>query len=464
MVETRTPRYALPQWGDADTDAPSMEDFNEGFLALDAAPIDLQGTLATRPGPGVPGRYHWATDAGLLARDDGTAWRAVGASPSDASPVVTSSTASTPGVALPYAREDHRHGFTSGTPTVSAPGDAAAQGTAAALARSDHRHGREAAIVVPTASNAIPFMISSEAGGAGSAAEYSRADHRHQVTYGTPSALTVGGAAAAGTQYMLARSDHLHALPAFGSVGPISYPGAVRDNGSATTFARADHQHGRESYGGAPTTSNPGDSGAAGSSTAVSRADHRHSREAANSQVYNLASNSKTNADAPGTYSDGLSIMQYTGAAGNQGWPDDHGRVITIRDHFQDVTDQYFSSGDAMWTRRSGDAESWMSAWSRVAYTVDIPTQFVAIVPDGKLAAESITTYPTPEAPQNGVFFSTCVTANGWPVQGTVHTVKRADAYAFQDVVERLTTTTGSPRRYYRSTTSTSTWSSFVQV
>jgi len=401
MVETRTPRYELPQWGDADTDAPDMADFNEAFLKLDAAPVDLQGTLATRPGPGVAGRYHWATDAGLLARDDGTAWQPVSAAPGSALPVVTSSAASLTGSAAAYAREDHRHGFNSGTPTTSAAGDAAAQGSASALARSDHRHGREAfgtpvasapgdttapgvaatlaradhvhgreaAITVPTAGGATPRVVNVDAGVPGVAVAYSREDHAHQAQVDNPDAVTPGNTTSAGLSSRLSRADHRHAVPAFGSVGPVTTAADARNNGSATTFARADHVHGREGYG-MPVASTPGEASAAGTATTVARSDHVHGRE----------------------------------------------------------------------------------------------SQLVMSIADGKLASDLPGHYPNYSEPQNGIFYMTCTTANGWPLQGTVHTVKRADSYCFQDVVERPTTQALSPRRYYRAATSANNWGPFVQV
>lgn len=75
MAETRTPRLGLPQWS-AGTDSPSRADFNEAFAALEQlGALDLQGTVAARPAPGVRGRYYYATDQGQLSRDDGTAWQ-----------------------------------------------------------------------------------------------------------------------------------------------------------------------------------------------------------------------------------------------------------------------------------------------------------------------------------------------------------------------------------------------------
>lgn len=50
--------------------------YNNDMAALDAdVAIDMQGTLAGLPAPGVRGRYYWVTDApGYLLRDTGVAW------------------------------------------------------------------------------------------------------------------------------------------------------------------------------------------------------------------------------------------------------------------------------------------------------------------------------------------------------------------------------------------------------
>lgn len=44
----------------------------------DAIAIDGQGTFANRPAAGQQGRYYYATDTGLVYRDDGSTWKAVG--------------------------------------------------------------------------------------------------------------------------------------------------------------------------------------------------------------------------------------------------------------------------------------------------------------------------------------------------------------------------------------------------
>jgi hypothetical protein len=459
MVESRTPRWELPQWGDPDTDAPDMADFNEGFLKIDAAPIDLQGTLATRPGPGVAGRYHWATDAGLLARDDGTAWQPVGAAPGNSAPVVSSSTASAAGTALPYAREDHRHGFTSGTPTVSAPADAAAQGTAAALARSDHRHGREgfgtpaasapgdvtaagsaatlarsdhvhgreAAIVVPQPATALPTSSGSTGGIVGTSALYAREDHRHGTAYGsTIPALAPGDASAAGSASGIARSDHAHGLPAWGSVATAhSMPGDTRSNGAAAAFARADHRHGREDT---------------------------------NRSVTPIAQDTRAGTDLPATYPEGISYTSETGQ-GPGGWPAAGGQLLTVREGGLGLTHQHFVSHAGSPTgrvySRVGGGTAWGSWWN---LTPDPNAALMAATPSTSLLID----YPPDGDSRPGVFYATAVTADGYPVQGTLVTFKRSDNYGYQELAERVAS--GTPRFYRRAAYSGGGWSAWAQI
>jgi len=42
-----------------------------------AANVNLEGLLAERPAPGVPGRFFYATDTGATYSDDGAAWVAI---------------------------------------------------------------------------------------------------------------------------------------------------------------------------------------------------------------------------------------------------------------------------------------------------------------------------------------------------------------------------------------------------
>jgi microcystin-dependent protein len=55
--------------------------------------------------------------------------------------------------------------------------------------------------------------------------------------------LNPGSSNTAGTALSISRSDHTHALPAFGAVGQISPVVTTASAGVATTFARSDHAH-----------------------------------------------------------------------------------------------------------------------------------------------------------------------------------------------------------------------------
>jgi microcystin-dependent protein len=77
-----TPRWALPYPAGAD-DANVPMWMQNLAVALDDHAKDSQGLLANRPvstggSPGKQGRYYWATDNGILYRDNGTGWDAIG--------------------------------------------------------------------------------------------------------------------------------------------------------------------------------------------------------------------------------------------------------------------------------------------------------------------------------------------------------------------------------------------------
>lgn len=62
----------------------------------------------------------------------------------DAAPGNTASSTGAVGVGTQQAREDHSHGYATGTPSTQTFGDAAAVGAANAIARSDHKHAMPA--------------------------------------------------------------------------------------------------------------------------------------------------------------------------------------------------------------------------------------------------------------------------------------------------------------------------------
>lgn len=73
------------------------------------------------------------------------------------------------------------------------------------------------------------------------------------IPYGTGETTTLGIADSAsdGTSSNLARADHTHAGPGFGSVSPQTSFGASSSNGTSTSVARADHTHGTPAHGNA---------------------------------------------------------------------------------------------------------------------------------------------------------------------------------------------------------------------
>lgn len=63
------------------------------------------------------------------------------------------------------------------------------------------------------------------------------------TTDATISAITPGDSKAAGSSTELAKADHVHQMPAFGTIANLAQS-ATSTNGSATTFSRSDHTHG----------------------------------------------------------------------------------------------------------------------------------------------------------------------------------------------------------------------------
>jgi hypothetical protein len=63
------------------------------------------------------------------------------------------------------------------------------------------------------------------------------------TTDATISAITPGDSKAAGSSTELAKADHVHEMPAFGSISNLA-SFTSSNNGSAATFARSDHTHG----------------------------------------------------------------------------------------------------------------------------------------------------------------------------------------------------------------------------
>jgi hypothetical protein len=302
---------------------------------------------------------------------------------------VTKTTAAA-GTSSYLARIDHKHDVTTATASTLSVGGSNAEGTATSLARSDHVHAlpafgstsgtfcqgndsrlsddrtasglRTATTVVVisaatapssgqvlTASSstladwATPLALTSLAPadvtkapadmGIGTTA--ARTDHKHDVTTAAPSTLAAGGSNTEGTATSLARSDHVHALPAYGtgsgticqgndsrlsddrtasglrtattvvaisaataptsgqalvttsstlatwqtvavlaSAAPVNVTKAPADVGTGTAAARDDHKH--DVTTAAPSTLAAGGSNTEGTATSLARSDHVH--------------------------------------------------------------------------------------------------------------------------------------------------------------------------------------------
>jgi hypothetical protein len=68
-----------------------------------------------------------------------------------------------------------------------------------------------------TTASTAPSDITKSPAVIGSSADAAKADHKHDVSTAAASSLSAGGSNTEGSSTSLARSDHLHALPAFGS-------------------------------------------------------------------------------------------------------------------------------------------------------------------------------------------------------------------------------------------------------
>lgn len=76
------------------------------------------------------------------------------------------------------------------------------------------------------AADGAPEDVTKSVAVIGTSGDYAREDHKHDVSTATPGAATPGDSATEGTATSLARSDHQHSLPAFGTI--------------ATTFCEGD--------------------------------------------------------------------------------------------------------------------------------------------------------------------------------------------------------------------------------
>lgn len=113
MAVTTTTRLGITRWS-AESDSPTRTQFDADHGQIESlTAIDTTGTFASRPAPGVRGRYYFATDQGLVYRDDGAAWWLVGSPPSQSGDVTTAAFSDTAalGSSGRFADAQHRHGM-----------------------------------------------------------------------------------------------------------------------------------------------------------------------------------------------------------------------------------------------------------------------------------------------------------------------------------------------------------------
>lgn len=150
-----------------------------------------------------------------LVRFDGTTGKIIqnsGVTLSDGNAMAGA--ASYNGVVIESHASRHLPGGADALTTAAPPGTAvqigntASVGVAASFARSDHVH---------TVTGGTPVNVTKSANAAGSASTFARSDHKHDVA--TAPAVSVGTVNAEGSATSLARSDHTHAVTGFSISG-----------------------------------------------------------------------------------------------------------------------------------------------------------------------------------------------------------------------------------------------------
>lgn len=180
---------------------------------MPARPIALGGTGATteaaaRTALGVPATAHVHSAADITSGTIATA--RLGSGTPDATTFLRGDQTYAAPASAAHASSHLPGGsdaLTTAAPAATGVATASAVGVAVSFARSDHAHQ----------SNTAPGNVTKAAAAIGTSGEPARADHKHDVTTAAASANPPGTANAEGVATSLARSDHTHALAAFGS-------------------------------------------------------------------------------------------------------------------------------------------------------------------------------------------------------------------------------------------------------
>jgi len=154
-----------------------------------------------------------------------------------APPLTTITGTSVLGVSLTAARADHTHGINFGPagPSVTLggplPSEGFSEGVAQFPARRDHSHGYSVAAPV----NVGQATAANNTNHQGTAVTLALSDHRHALLFDSVAPAALGAAAAAGTQTVPARRDHVHARPSLADLGA-----AASDHNHDTRYPRMD--------------------------------------------------------------------------------------------------------------------------------------------------------------------------------------------------------------------------------
>jgi len=164
-----------------------------------------------------------------------------------ATPSVIVPGAASAGSAASFVRSDHQHGIGTGTPVAVGTANSAGSGTDVSLANHVHDHGSQtvathhAAVTTSangfmtaadktkldgvatgatnvTLSSTAPVNVTKATASAGAATQAARQDHKHDISTATAVGVPPGTANAEGVSASLARADHTHAVPAYGTV------------------------------------------------------------------------------------------------------------------------------------------------------------------------------------------------------------------------------------------------------